>query len=270
MIAARLAVALLGASLASGQFVPGEFAAHGARLHYRLFTPENLDSQKRYPLVLWLHDVLGVGSDNLRQIEGSNTAGSHAWVEPETQANHPAFVLAPQCPFGALWINFLSRTPSRRLNLVLELMEQLKRDLPIDPHRVYIVGQSMGGFGVWALLAAHPDQFAAAVPVSGGGRTSKARLFAQVPVWAFHGRIDPLVPVRESRRMIAALKKAGGEPRYTELPLRAHNNAFWEEVFSDPLLVEWLFAQHRATRSARFETPPAPLRARQPKAAPRG
>ncbi len=215
------------------------------RLRYRLTIPEPYDPQQNYPLVIWLHDILGVGDDNLRQIEGTNAAGAQLWMSPENQAQHPAFVLAPQCPLGSLWLNFLNRTPSSKLRLVIELVDDLQREYSIDPDRVYVVGQSMGGFAVWALLAAYPSKFAAAVPVSGGGKTSTAHRFSQVPVWAFHGRLDPLVPAHESRRMIQALRKAGGHPRYTELVRRAHDNVYWKDVFAEPGLADWLFAQRR-------------------------
>jgi hypothetical protein len=43
--------------------------------------------------------------------------------------------------------------------------------------------------------------------------------------------------------MIAAIRAAGGKPRYTEYPGIGH--AIWDRVFSEPGLVEWLFAQHK-------------------------
>lgn len=232
----------------AGSFSAKEFHNDaGSRLPYRLFIPEHTEPDTRYPLVVWLHDVMGLGNDNLRQIEYTNDPGSHVWIEPDTQARHPAFVVAPQCPVGSLWVNFLSRTPSRKLWLALELIDSLKRDYPIDTDRIYVVGQSMGGFATWALLAARPDDFAAAIPVAGGGRVAKAHLFAQVPIWVFHGGRDPLVPVHEARRMVDALHKAGGEPRYSEFEHLGHSVGFWQEVFKQPDLVDWLFAQKRGS-----------------------
>ncbi len=218
----------------------------GELLRYRLTIPEPYDPQQTYPLVIWLHDILGVGNDNRRQTEGTNAAGARLWSSPENQAHHPTFVLAPQCPFGSLWVNLLTRTPSRKLRVAVELTDDLQRQYSIDPDRVYLVGQSMGGFAVWALLAAYPHRFAAAVPVSGGGKTSSAHRFSKVPLWVFHGRLDPVVPVHESRRMIEALRNAGGDPRYSELIWRAHDNMFWEDAFAEPGLADWLFAQRRS------------------------
>ena len=60
-----------------------------------------------------------------------------------------------------------------------------------------------------------PTTFAAAVPICGGGILPSSAI-VKTPVWVFHGDEDELVNVSESRRMIDALKKAGGQPRYTE------------------------------------------------------
>jgi predicted peptidase len=60
-------------------------------------------------------------------------------------------------------------------------------------------------------------------------------------VWAFHGEIDDVIPASHSRTMIAALRKAGGNPRYTEYRRIGHD--IWERVFQERDLADWLFAQ---------------------------
>jgi predicted peptidase len=71
----------------------------------------------------------------------------------------------------------------------------------------------------------------------------RASVIAQIPIWAFHGEADPTVPVTESRDMIAAIRKAGGNPRYTEYKGVGHE--VWLKAFQEKGLVEWLFAQHK-------------------------
>ncbi len=51
------------------------------------------------------------------------------------------------------------------------------------------------------------------------------------------------MPVSRSRSMVAALKKAGGQPRYTEY--RNEGHASWVPAYRDPALLEWLFAQRK-------------------------
>jgi hypothetical protein len=125
---------------------------------------------------------------------------------------------------------------------VLKLIASLEQQFSIDAARLYLTGLSMGGYGTWALVEANPKLFAAAVPMSGGGDTSKAASIAQLPIWDFHGTIDPLVPVQQSRDMIAALVAAGGHPKYTEYPNGQHD--IWDTAYTEPALLPWIFAQH--------------------------
>jgi len=70
-----------------------------------------------------------------------------------------------------------------------------------------------------------------------------AQKIGKVPVWAFHGADDWLVPARFSRELTQALKDAGGDVRYTEYPGVGH--ASWEKAYADPKLFEWLKQQHK-------------------------
>jgi predicted peptidase len=122
--------------------------------------------------------------------------------------------------------------------------------LAIDPTRVYVTGQSMGGVGTWGIIAKHADRFAAAVPVCGIWSPEDAPKMNGVAIWAFHGDKDPTVPVAGSRDMIAALKKATVKPesRYTELAGVGHGS--WGPAYATPELWDWLFAQRRLAATA--------------------
>ncbi len=135
------------------------------------------------------------------------------WTKPENQSVNPCFVVAPQCPENALWTTLDKADPTDQLRLVLELIENLRKTFNIDGKRLYVAGQSMGGFGAWALISEQRGVFAAAVPVCGGGDESKASRLVNTAVWAFHGDEDAAVRVARSRDMIAAIRKAGGEPK---------------------------------------------------------
>lgn len=218
----------------------------GDAMPYRLYSPVALNPAVKYPLVLFLHGFEGLGKDNEKQISGMDFAGTHTWVMAHNQAAYPCFVLAPQCPIGGLWANPLTRKPTRHLRRAVALIEELRVGLPIDRNRVYVTGQSLGGYGAWAAVSYFPDFFAAAVPVCGGGRTGRARYLVGTPVWAFHGSLDPIIWPRESRRMVAALRKAGGNPRYTEFKFVGHKA--WNAAYTHPELVPWLFSQARSPR----------------------
>jgi predicted peptidase len=217
-------------------------AADGRSMPYRLFVPEDYTANKKYPVVMFLHGGGGRGSDNRKQIEGGNGYLVDLLVSPDTQAKHACIVVAPQSsPLG--WVGYDSVTPTDELELVLKLLQHLERTYRIDPDRRYVLGQSMGGFGTFAILTLKPDLFAAAISICGGGAERTAAKIARVPIWTFHGDRDEVVPIERSRKMIAALTKAGGKPRQTEYKGEGH--LIWSKVVREPDLLGWMFAQVR-------------------------
>jgi predicted peptidase len=246
-----LFVALVSAPLASAAndnaildgFVAREYqSATGVKLPYRLFAPDSAKSDEKLPLILYLHGRGGAGTDNRKQILRGNTLGTHIWIESGAQKRHPAFVLAPQIPQTSTW-HSSSDEPLPHAAALLELLDELRSELRIDARRVYVVGQSLGGFGAWDLIARHPDVFAAAVPLCGAGDTKRILSARNVAVWAFHGAKDATVLVARSREMVAALRTVNSSVRYTEYPDVGHD--VWIRAFRERDLPEWLFAQRR-------------------------
>jgi predicted peptidase len=220
-------------------------SAGDLKMPYRLFVPPDYDKNKKYPLVLWLHGGWARGADNEKQIIEGNTSGATVWTKPENQARNPAFVVAPQCAAGEWWAtNDAEMKPSKQLQAVVELLKELQKQYSIDDSRLYVAGQSMGGYGAWSLISEYPEMFAAAIPLCGGGNAAGAKNLLNVPIWAFHGTDDEAVPVRESRTMIEAIRRAGGNPKYTEYDGVGHS--VWHQAFAEPELLSWVFAQKRA------------------------
>ncbi|HEY2382189.1 MAG TPA: PHB depolymerase family esterase [Terriglobia bacterium] len=203
----------------------------GVTLRYRLFIPPKYKKPKPYPLILWLHGAGGSGADNLRQIQGDQVPGTHLWTTPDNVARHPAFILVPQSE--GRWSD---------VQIVLNVIDALKTAFPIDPNRIYVLGQSIGGAAAWELVKSHPRTFAAAVFVSSAGTgPGSAKSISALPIWAFHGSNDPRI--LEIQKMIEDIRGEGGHPRYTEYSGMGHD--IWDRVFREPGLVGWLFAQHR-------------------------
>lgn len=221
----------------------------GAELAYRLLKPPAGKEGDRFPLVIFLHGAGERGADNRAQL----VHGMREFARPERRAEYPAFVLAPQCPAGEKWVDVAwdavqherPAEPATPLRLCRELIDQLLEELPIDEDRIYLTGLSMGGFGTFDALARWPDRFAAAIPICGGGdpRAAEVARFRDVPLWVFHGARDNLVRPERSRELVAALKAAGGTPRYTEYPEAGHDS--WTATYADGNVLEWLFAQRR-------------------------
>ena len=200
----------------------------GDTMRYQFMKPLDYDPEKKYPLVLCLHHGGTHGTDNISQL-GADPA-------PFLSSNinkYPAFYLMPQCPQGLGWANIDAA--------IFEIIQELEDEFEIDEKRRYVMGISGGGYGSWHFISARPEMFAAAIPICGGGDPSLASKIAKVPVWAFHGEEDNMVPVRFSREMIDGMKEAGGNPKYTEFPDAGHN--IWGQVVATPGLMDWLFAQ---------------------------
>ncbi|HXD31115.1 MAG TPA: PHB depolymerase family esterase [Pyrinomonadaceae bacterium] len=213
----------------------------GEKMPYLLFVPSGYDKQKKYPLVLWLHGGGARGNDPKINLTFGDQHGFGFLTRSDNQSRYPSFVFAPQCPPNRVWGDPAANNLTAEMNLVLEILGQLQADYSIDPARLYVMGISLGGYGAWDVIVRRPGIFAAAVPICGGGAPAKASLMKATAIWAFHGDHDESVDVSESRHMIAALKQAGANPRYTEYKDVGHNS--WERAFAEPELLSWLFAQ---------------------------
>jgi poly(3-hydroxybutyrate) depolymerase/lysophospholipase L1-like esterase len=224
--------------------------ANGGQLAYRLLKPVGYDASRRYPLVLFLHGAGERGSNNVAQLKH----GLRGFAAPEFQARQPVFVMAPQVPLEQKWSNTdwnapkseLPGQPASALRLAMDALAALQEEFRIDADRIYVTGLSMGGYGTWDAICRYPGYFAAAVPVCGGGDEAKVAVVKDLPIWCFHGDQDKAVPVARSRNMIEAIRRAGGQPRYTEYPNVGHNS--WDNAYGDPALYEWLFAQRRPAK----------------------
>ncbi|MBO9613428.1 MAG: dienelactone hydrolase family protein [Dyadobacter sp.] len=209
----------------------------GDSLGYRLLKPLDYDSAKRYPLIVCLHHGGAHGRDNIRQLSADPAP---FLMEEGNRTRYPAFIFMPQCPQG---MGFSGAYGNASVDsLVFRTIRQLQGRLPIDNKRICVLGVSGGGYGSWHFISAHPEMFAAAVPICGGGEPKYAPKLVNVPIWAFHGARDKLAPVSHSRDMIAAIRKAGGNPKYTEYEFAGHG--IWDNVRKEGIM-EWMFAQHK-------------------------
>ena len=216
----------------------------GETMQYRLVVPPGYSAAKKYPIVLWLHGANGRGSDNLRQISGGNFIGTHVWTAPEIQHKDPVFVLAPQVENTKAWSRpHVNTGMPVSLRVAFEILDAIEKEYSIDRDREYIAGQSMGGEGVWAALALAHGRFAGAIALCSDGFDDEVKPDAKVPVWIFQGEADPVVSVERVRKWVAALREAGGSPKYTEAPGVGHN--VWDTAFANPDAAIWLLSKHR-------------------------
>jgi predicted peptidase len=126
---------------------------------------------------------------------------------------------------------------------VMTAMDQVIRDKPVDRHRIYLTGLSLGGYGAWDLAMRRPDTFAAVVPICGGGDPEKAALLKDMPIQVWHGSLDGSVPVACSRDMVAALKHAGATVDYREIKDGGHEA--WVQAYLPESAITFMFKQVR-------------------------
>ncbi len=198
-----------------------------AKIDYLLYLPSKYETSKeKWPLVLFLHGA-GESGTNLARVK---THGPPKLVEAGRE--FPFILVSPQSS-GRGW-------NSDTLNA---LLDDLMGKYRVDKDRVYLTGLSMGGYGTWALAAAHPEKFAAIAPICGGGNTADARKLVRLPIWVFHGAKDPTVPLPRSEEMVQAIKAAGGNVKFTVYPEAGHDS--WTETYNNPEFYTWLLAQKR-------------------------
>jgi predicted peptidase len=220
-------------------------SATGGTLNYRIYLPQDMDMNQKYPLVLLLHGAGERGNDNSKQL----THGvKELWNYSQTSIP-PFIIVAPQCPSDEQWVNTpwsadahtMPELPSAAMQLTIDLLQELQTSLPVETTRIYVTGLSMGGFGTWDIIQRMPKTFAAAIVICGGGDTEMASIIKDVPIWVFHGGADTTVKTSRSRDMVAALQQVDGQVTYTEYEGVAHGS--WDRAYNNKEALHWLLEQ---------------------------
>jgi len=210
-------------------------------LNYLLFLPKDYDSKSdhRWPVMLFLH---GAGE------RGTTLTKVAVHGPPKLVKSKPEFpfiLISPQCANGERWHD----------EALLALLDDVMGRYRTDPARVYLTGLSMGGYGTWSLGTKYAERFAAIAPICGGGEIidillasgKQSAALQSLGIWAFHGGKDPVVPLNESERMIAVLKRVGcKDVELTVYPEAGHDS--WTEAYANPKLYDWFLQHARKTR----------------------
>lgn len=205
----------------------------GTVLRYSVLSPSHASVRSaRLPLVLVLH--YGAPHDSTPPFYGEEIL--ERLIRPAL-GSLPAIFVAPDAPSRG-WAD------ARSERAVLTILDHLRSSMPIDGHRILVVGYSVGGLGTWYFVARHPELFAGAVaiasfPMLGEGRTAvdrEAQLramtldtsatwttpFRRVPMYIIHSRQDELMSFSAVAQAVAALCARGVRVEFVALDSISH------------------------------------------------
>jgi predicted peptidase len=200
-------------------------------LNYLLFLPDGYGKKRdeKWPLILYLH---GIGERGVK-LKALKKHGIPKIVD--VMVDFPFITASPQCPDDTFWWD--------HLEALRGLIDEILSSHPIDSDRIYLTGNSMGGYGAWRVAMEFPELFAAIAPICGGGDPTKVYVLKEVPVWAFHGARDDVVDPKESEKMVNALRACGGNAKLTLYPDVGHDS--WTQTYESPDLFHWFLQNTR-------------------------
>ena len=227
------------------------FVFENDTLNYRILKPLNYDSNKQYPVHLFLHGAGERGNDNFSQL----THGGKLFLKKENREKYNSWVIFPQCTENDRWPSLKSdlwnetfdnkiTKPNKSLGMVIRLMDEFIEKKQVDKQKIYISGLSMGGMGTFEMLFRRPDMFAAATPICGNGISQLVDLYAdKVPTWIFHGSDDKVVSPKHSLEMARAIIASGGSPKMTLYEKTGHGS--WTNAFAEKDFLKWIHSKSK-------------------------
>ena len=183
------------------------------------------DDTADLPLLIFLH---GAGERGT----GSNLQNVYRHGVPKlvkAGKDIPAIVLCPQCPAEYVWNNMVRE--------VKVLIDGIVERFGVKKDRICLTGGSMGGFGTWELAMTYPERFYKIAPLCSGGMSWRAWAL-KMPVRAYHGKLDDVVPYEYSRLMVDAVKSSGGNVEFITYEDLRHN--CWDRAYEESDLIKWL------------------------------
>lgn len=205
--------------------------------NYQAYIPPQIKNTENMPVIVFLHGIRERGVGGFIQKEGMFST-----IVKQYLKQIPAIVLLPQCHPGKYW------SDAAMDRMVMLAIEQTVEEFRADSKRLYLIGVSMGGYGVWHFGSAYPQKLAALVSICGGSPvvsgdrfSSIAQKIGKTPAWLFHGAEDKVVPVSESRELVKALKANNNDVKYNEYAGVGHN--VWLNALGEKELMPWLLAQ---------------------------
>ena len=194
-------------------------------IQYLKVYPKTYEEGKKHPVIVFLHGAGTRGTD----IEAVRT--NPYFTITKTYDDFPFITIAPYCHEDS-WVE-LQHT-------LKKLIRSIAQSDFADSKRIYVMGNSMGGYGTWQLAMGIPELIAAIVPMCGGGMYWNAPRLINVPIWAIHGGKDNVVFTEESQKMVDAVNNSGGNAKLTIYPDHYHD--VWTDTYNNREVFGWLLS----------------------------
>lgn len=219
-------------------------------LPYRIYLPKDYSTDKKYPVLFFLHGNGSRGNDNLSQMNNARICDT-LLADPNTS---DIIIIAPQCSSDSAWVLHDAKTEgnytmdkelSPYLAEALNVFDYWCSKLSTDKDRYYLYGNSNGGHACYDLMSRFPDKWAAAVIVAGCGDLAQADKIKDIPIWIHHGTTDTLVPYETSTKMVEVLKQAGAGDNIMLTTYEGEGHTIFNAVGLNRDVANWLYEQKR-------------------------
>ncbi len=193
----------------------------------------------KFPAILFLHGI-GERGNNLNLLKQN---GFPKVLEGDQQ--FPFIFIMPQCPSSTEWYY----TNADNITAMQMFLDDILNLFPIDPTRLYITGLSMGGIGSWYFAIKMPSRFAALIPVAFRGDGWSPEPAKDIPVWAFHGVKDGVIPILKAQELVDQFRAVGGSVRFDPYPNGGHDASTWTVTYNNPDLYDWMLRKKKSVTS---------------------
>lgn len=203
--------------------------------NYLLFMPSDKSAEinGKFPLIISLHGIGERGND----LQILKNEGLPKLLDGDTK--FPFIVISPQCPLSTEWYY----TNENNVSKMSDLIEDAINRFPIDTNRIYLTGYSMGGIGTWYFAINLPTKFAALAPVAFRGDGWGPCAAKDIPVWAFHGKLDNTIPISLAQNMVDQFKACGGNINFTIYADLYHDS--WTRTYNNQQLYSWFLTNEK-------------------------
>ncbi len=229
----------------------------GLNYNYLVYLPPSYEIQDEpMPLMFFLHGAGERGSNmELVKVHGPPKIVENPSMKKSLfgDAEFPFILVSPQCPAGGWWEN----------EPLLKVVNEVLENYAVDLSKIYITGVSMGGFGSWSFASEHPELIAAALPIAGGGdvfnwsiksyasnvdnlKAADANNLVDIPVWAFHGDSDTVVPIELDQEIVDQITELGGDVQFKVYPGAGHVDS-WTQTYNNPDIYPWLLSKQKGS-----------------------